>query len=336
MSHSSKIIISVILCCFFITNGCNNKEDPSPFAELLSQQPFAGLTDSIKKEPRRDDLYFQRAVLLNKNNFPEPALADFKKAWSLKKDEKYALGVSTIMLSNKPDSAILFLKQALKEIPNSLLLQLSLARSYDAQNKTDDALKVCNDILHNNPEQVDVLKMKSDLLEKKGEINESIIALEKAYNLTPFDVDLNYNLADKYAESKNIKALSLCDSLIKIDLMNDHAEPYYFKGIYYSNINDKEKALTLFDQAIQHDHRFLDAYIDKGVILYKQKKINEAMKVFQLANTISATFPDAYYWMGKCQEALGQIDKARLNYQRAYSLDKTFTEAKEAADKLGK
>jgi hypothetical protein len=38
--------------------------------------------------------------------------------------------------------------------------------------------------------------------------------------------------------------------------------------------------------------------------------------------------------MGKCQEALGQKDEAKLNYQRAYELDKTFTDAKEAADNL--
>lgn len=334
MGHFSKIIIWTVLISLFFTSGCNNREDPSPFDKLLSQPPYAGLTDSIKKDPGRDGLYFQRAVLLNKNNFPEPALADFKKAWSLKKEEKYALGISTILLNNKPDSAILFLNQALKEIPNSLLLQLSLVRSYDAQNNTEDALKVCNDILLKNPEQVDVLKMKSDLLDKKGEINESIIVLEKAYNLTPFDVDLNYNLADKYAESKNIKVVSLCDSLIKKDLMNNHAEPYYFKGIYYSNINDKAKAIQQFDEAIKHNYNYLNAYIEKGKILVDQKKIEEAFKIFQLANTIKPAFPDAYYWMGVCQEALGQKGEARLNYQRAYGLDKTFTEAKEAADRL--
>ena len=45
-------------------------------------------------------------------------------------------------------------------------------------------------------------------------------------------------------------------------------------------------------------------------------------------------FPDAYYWMGICQEALGQTEEAKLNYQKAYGLDKTFTEAKEAAEKI--
>jgi len=333
MSYPSKIILAAISTILFFT-GCNNNNTESPFAEILSQPAYASLTDSIKKEPKRDELYFRRAVLLNKNNFPEPALADFKKAWSLKKEEQYALGASTILLDKKPDSAIQFLNEAIKEIPGSLLLNLSLAHAYDAQNKTDDALKVTDAILTVDPEQVDALKIKADLLEKKKQNDESIKILEKAYQLTPFDVDLNYNLAYKYAESKNPKAISLCDSLIKQDSLHLHAEPYYYKGIYYSNINDKAKALGMFNDAIQHDYYFLNAYIEKGKVLFDEKKYTDAMKVFQLANTISATFPDAYYWMGKCQEAVGQKDEAKLNYQRAYGLDKTFTEAKEAADRI--
>jgi tetratricopeptide (TPR) repeat protein len=292
------------------------------------------ISDSIRKEPKRDELYFNRAVLLNKNNFPEPALADFKKAWSLKKDERYAVGISTILLERNPDSAILFLNNALRELPESFLLQLSLARNYDAQNRTDEALKVCNDMLAKNPDQVDLLKMKAGLLNKKGSSVETIAILTKAYNLTPFDAELNNMLAIKLAETKNSRVLSLTDSLIRADSMGLSADPYYYKGIYYSNTGDNVKALSNFDLAIKHNYRFLESYIEKGSILFDEKKFSEAIKVFNLALTVSPEYADAYYWVGKCQEALGQKEDAKLNYEKAYALDKTFTQAKEAADKL--
>ena len=86
----SNIIALFISITIFLTLSCNNNKEDSPFGDLLSRSPYATLTDSIKKEPARDELYFRRAVLLNKNNFPEPALTDFQKAWSIRKEEKYA------------------------------------------------------------------------------------------------------------------------------------------------------------------------------------------------------------------------------------------------------
>src|SRR4029079_18878621 len=91
---------------FGLVLSCGNKEkDGSPYADILNKPPYDLLSDSIRKDSRNDELLFRRAVLLNKNNLPEPALADFQKAWSLKKDERYAFGTSTILLDSKPDSA---------------------------------------------------------------------------------------------------------------------------------------------------------------------------------------------------------------------------------------
>jgi tetratricopeptide (TPR) repeat protein len=313
---------------------CADNTASSPYANVLKNPPFDLLTDSIRKYPKTDSLYFRRAVLLNKNNYPEPALADFKTAWSLHKDERYAFGISTMLLDRNADSAILFLRDAIIELPQSILLRINLAHAYDGRGRIDDALNVCNEILRLNPEQVEVLKLKADLLDKKGSPGEALLTYEKAYALTPFDLDLNYTLAFRYAQDKNPKVLLLCDSLAKKDSMVNHAEPYYFKGLYYSNTNNASKAISLFDEAIRHDYTFKNAYIEKGRILLDQGKAQEAYKIFNLVMTISPQFADAYYWMGQCQEAMGQKQEAKLNYQRAFSLDKTFTEAKEAADRL--
>jgi hypothetical protein len=77
--------------------GCSDSNVSSPFSEILSTQPYAALTDSIDNQPKNDDLYFRRAVLLNRNNFPEPALADFQKAWSLHRNEKYAVAIANLL-----------------------------------------------------------------------------------------------------------------------------------------------------------------------------------------------------------------------------------------------
>lgn len=323
-----SLLFSLVLIC------CNAKKNDSRYGELLSKAPFSGLTDSIKNDPENDELYFRRAVLLNSNDLPEPALDDFRKAWSLKKNEKYAFGYANLLLNKNPDSAILFLNSTLAELTNSFLLQLTLARALVAQNKTDEALAIADKMLSQNPEQVDVLKMKADILEKKGDKMASLSALQKAYDLAPSDVELNYMLALRLAESGNGRVLKICDSLIMADSLGIHAEPLYYKGIYYSAINDKPKAISFFDQAIKTDFYFLDGYIEKGAVLFEMKKYAEALEVFNLCLTVSPKFADAYYWIAKCQEAMGMPAEAKLNFQRAFSLDEKLVEAKAAADKL--
>jgi tetratricopeptide (TPR) repeat protein len=333
MATAAKIIAPFLLSMIFII-GCTDKNKGGNFDELLSKPPFASITDSIKQEPSNDSLYFRRAVLLNTNNLLQPALADFEKAWSLSKKEPYALGVGNILLDRNADSAILFMQQAAKELPASQLLKITLARALNFKGKTDEAIAVCNDVLQQNPQQVDILKIKAALLSKKGNEAEAISLLEKAYQLTPYDIELNYELAFKFAETKNPKVITLCDSLARMDTSNSHAEPAYYKGIYYSNTGDKQKALASFTKAIQQDYYYLNAHIEKGRVLYDLKKYPEAFATFKLCNTLSPDFADAWFWMGKCQEAVGQTDEAKLNYQKAYGLDNSFTEAKEAVEKL--
>lgn len=327
-----KLFFTALLMIVLLS--CNDNDSSSPYNEILSQPPFASITDSIRKESGRDDLYFRRAVLLNENNLPEPALADFRKAWSLAKKESYALGVSSILLEKNPDSAIVFIKDINADIANSLPLSMTLATAYDALGKTDDALAVCNDRLAKYPTHVNMLLLKADLLEKKKDTTAMIAVLEKAYSLTQSNPAIGEKLAYQYAETKNPKVLAVADSLIARDSQHLSANPYYVKGMYYSNTNDKAKAIQWFDATIKADHRYLAAYIEKGKILFNQEKITEALKTFALANTITPSFPDAWYWIGRCQEALGDKAAAKENYEKAYELDNRFSEAKEAAESI--
>lgn len=324
------------ICLVLLFVACNSADrSSSPYGELLSNPPYALLTDSIADQPTNDDLYFKRAVLLNKNNLPEPALADFQKAWSIDRQEKYAFGVSNIWLDRKPDSAIAFLQGALKDLPESVLLRMALARAFDARSEYTAALEVCRQILALEPENTDALFLQSQIEEKTGDARNSISSLEKAYSLAPGTWPLALELAYKYAEIKSPRAIALADSLIGKDSLGLHPQLYYIKGVYYSNTGDKGKAISFFDQTISRDHNYLNAYVEKGKVLLGQKKTVDAFRVFTLLNTIKPSFPDGWFWIGVCQEELGQAEDAKLSYQKAYSLDKSFVEAKEAADRLG-
>jgi tetratricopeptide (TPR) repeat protein len=317
----------------FLYLSCSNKTN-SKGTETLSKAPYQKLTDSIEKMSKDAGLYYRRGSLLYSNEEMALAEKDLRTAWQLESKEEHALRLTTVLRQKNPDTAILFLQEALKKIPESISLQILLAKGYQSKNELDKALAICDAVIAKYPSQLDALILKSELLKQQNKNSEALSVLETAYSFAPGDVDLVHQLAFEYAEAKNSKVLNLADSLIKVDIEKRHAEPYYFKGLYYENTGKYNEAIQYFDEAIRHDYNFLDAYMDKGQTLYEQKKYAEALKTFELATTVFRTEALPYYWLGKTQEVMGNKAEAKLNYQRAYGLDKTLTEAKEAADKI--
>jgi tetratricopeptide (TPR) repeat protein len=170
-------------------------------------------------------------------------------------------------------------------------------------------------------------------LQQAGDTTHAIETLELI--VTPGELtEAALQLANLYAETKNPKTLVICNAMNKNDPDGTNPNPDYLKGVYYYNLDDYDNALEQFNSCIRKDYNFLDAYMEKGRILYKQAKYNEAIAVYDLAIKVSGTFADAYYWKGQCQEVRGQKEEAKLNYEKAFALDKTLIEAKEAAEKI--
>src|SRR5688572_11089745 len=325
-----KCFLLICISVFFMF-ACNESETSN---HPLFQPPYDKITDSINNAPNDADLYFRRGSLLYSNNQNVYAEKDFRKAWELQPKEEYAVGLTAILKQKHVDTAILFLNDALKKLPNNVFLQIALARGYQQKKQPDKSIEICNQIINQYPNSIDALMLKAELLKQQNQNAEAIRALEHAYLYAPGDVELVHTLAFDYAESKNPKTLVISDSLINADTEKSHAEPYYFKGVYFSNIGNNAEAIRQFDEAISHNYNFMNAYVNKGIIYYEQKKYSDALKTLSLATTVSPDEEDPYYWIGKTYEAMGKKEEARNNYQSALNLNKEMVEAKAGLDRV--
>lgn len=137
-------------------------------------------------------------------------------------------------------------------------------------------------------------------------------------------------LINLYAETKNALALTLCNEIDNFRMGREYdSYTSFFRGIYYARMGNKQQATLALDKSIISNYSFIDAYMEKGFILYDDKKYAEALKVFATAATINVTFADAHYWKGKCYEAMNNKQGATTQYQRALALDKDLKEADE-------
>jgi tetratricopeptide (TPR) repeat protein len=108
----------------------------------------------------------------------------------------------------------------------------------------------------------------------------------------------------------------------------------FIAGVYYARTGDKKQALESFDKAIANNYTLMEAHMEKGFVYYEDKKYPDAQKVFEKAITVNNMYADAYYWIAKCNEAMGNKEEAVTNYKRSLGLDKQLKEAAEAIKRL--
>lgn len=232
-------------------------------------------------------------------------------------------------------ASIARLQQAVRSSPDSAGLRFLLMDQLLQNNQLQEALTENDTLLQMDGSNAGVWYKRGVILLQNGDTVSGVAALKNALKDAPVFGEALLELAAVYASESKPEALTTADRVIQTtEDIRMASNARFIKGLYYSNVNDKAAALEQFSECIKNDYTFLDAYIEKGLLLYDQQKYTEALQVFEQAIQVSNTFAEAYYQAGRCQEALGNREEAELNYRKALGLDNHFSAAKEALEKL--
>jgi len=339
MTDQSLKNLFVSLCCIALgmiaCNGNRNGKGQER-AAILTLPPYASLTDSIQKRLVSDQagLYFRRAELLSHNGQHELAAADYSRSWELRPDEttgaRYA---STLTIIGRIGDAVRLLQDCRKRFPANAAFPAMQAELYTQSNRMQDAISVYDSILRTDSLNFDAWYEKGLLLEKNGDTANAIFALKKAYTITPVNT-YGLELAHLYAENRDAASLAICDAILRKDSARELLDPFFIKGIFFSNTGQYKKAIVQFDSCIRRDWKFADAYLEKGIALFKQKEYQQALQSFQMTVRVQETYADGYFWIGRCYEATGNKAQAITYYSQALALDKDFTEAADRIKRL--
>ncbi len=226
------------------------------------------------------------------------------------------------------------LKDAVAQYPDSLLMVENLVQYYRDNNNNVNALDEVNKAIKRDSINAKLWDMKATLLFESADTNNAIHSFEKAIGIFP-DPAYIIALGTLYAQTKNAKALVMADALLTSKKDETDKQSLFIKGLYYTYMNDKIKAISFFDKCLALNYTFMDAYLEKAIALYDLEKYAEALAVLDKAVTLQNSFSEGYYYRGRCLEKLKQTDDAIDSYQRAVMYDPEYTEAKEALQKLG-
>lgn len=238
--------------------------------------------------------------------------------------------------SAKKSDYILQLEKFVQNNPDSIGYRFKLITSLDSLKLYTEAIAQTDSLIKRDSLNNGLWFTKAQLLENKGDTLEAIICYKRAIRIYP-SVDAQLSLANLLAEKKDSLSLIICKALFNsaVDKSND-SHCFFISGIYYARTHQFNKAIENYNNCINNDYNYFEAYMEIGFIYFDQQKFNEALETFKKITIIKNTYADAYYWMGKCNEKLNNQEKAKQEYQNALSLDPKLKEAKSALERLNK
>lgn len=301
---------------------------------LLQSPPYKGITDSIKQSPSEPALYLQRAVRLAQNNLHEAATPDYRKAYELSDDAGVAMEyAANLFLANEVEEAVKVLEDGQKKFPEDTEFGRRLGELYAQNGDYSRAMQQYDAILAVDSTDFETWYNRGVMQAQIADTAGAIQSLENSFRNVPA-LFSGLSLANLYAMKRDPRALEIADFMIERDTTDQAAHAFYIKGVYYSTVGKPQLALKEFENAINRDWKFTDAYIDAGIIHFEGKQMDKAMETFVRAATVSNTDPDAYYWIARCHEVQGQKQDAIENYERALALDRTMVEARNRLRRL--
>jgi tetratricopeptide (TPR) repeat protein len=177
----------------------------------------------------------------------DKALTDLQKAVSLdpQLNQAYLELANVSLIQNDPDSALGWLDKLDTDMPDSALIELYRAKAYLARGDTDQALTAIKKANQYDRSLLPVYPVWAQVLQANGDFNDSIVPLLTSLANEPGN-----------QSSKNLLARA------------------------YFETGDSDKALTLVNECLQSNDKFVDAYLLRGDIYLSQSQNDEAQADF--------------------------------------------------------
>ncbi|MCX6209977.1 MAG: tetratricopeptide repeat protein [Bacteroidetes bacterium] len=240
---------------------------------------------------------------------------------------------SAAKLAAMPQPLVDLINQSKKDSDN-IDLQLKIVNSLDSIALYKDALQQMDRVIKTDSLNQTYWLMRGRLSNKVKDTATALKCFSYAARIYPTAESL-MELADVLSLTKNPKALIVCDDIMKMNPGHNYDDKaYFFKGMYYSKLNDKKNAILFFDKCIGQNYHFADAYIEKGYLYFIDKNYAAALQIFVQLTNVNPANADGYYWQAKCKEALNKKDEAIALYKKALEFDASIKEAKEAIARL--
>ncbi len=246
------------------------------------------------------------------------------------------------------------IKLGLEQHPTSINLKLFKVEVFIFEDKLNEANQLLDALHILEPSNEEIYIQKANILSKEDQHEDAIHVLDVALKLAEDTSELHsligmeYLFLDNFEEAKQsfMRCLeaepedysSLYNIIYCFDFLNENEQAISFLNTYlntspysevawhqlgkqYFTLKDYTKALSAFDFAIISDDRFIGAYLEKGKVLEKLKRYEEAIENYALTIELEDPTSFALLRIACCYEKSGQDDLAKQYYYKTVKED---------------
>jgi len=326
----------LILPVVLLFAACDDEVAGTDENPVLREPAIIKLTEAIKKNPDKSQLYFERAILLDGLEEDSLALIDYKKAISLDSTRaEYYSAIGDMLFEHKDiDASVKWIEKALALNPNDKKAHLKLAKMFLFVEDYSKALSEINLVLRQDVYHPEGYYLKGMVYKSLKDTVKALSSFQTALQVEPTYRDAMIQLGIVYGMQGNPIALKYYDNAFQLDTMD--VFPLYARGVYYQDREDFELAKNEYINAILKDRYYANSYYNLGYIYMQQDSLEKAFRQYDILTKLYPRDPEAYFNRGLCYELLGKKEEAEIDYKQSLVFDETYPDPKEGLERLKK
>jgi tetratricopeptide (TPR) repeat protein len=317
----------------------DHPSDPEPFGHI-------GLLEARKGNYKEAVPYYRKALAL-KPDVPGVRL-DLSLALFKSGDVKGALPEFKILLKNaapgSPEAlryntligmsyyaladyahAAPYLKAAADQDSNNSTLLLALAHSYLWSKQFKSVLDVYHQILTIDPDSAEADMLAGEALDEMKDNAGATEMFRAAVKANPKEPNAHFGLGYLLLSQKKFPEAV---SEFKAELANDpdHRQSLLYLADAYIQMNQLEPARPLLEKVIKQDPSIPLAHLDLGIVDSDQARNEEALRELLIAEKQMPDNINVHWRLAKLYRAMGKKEEAKLEFDKASSLNKAADE----------
>ena len=203
---------------------------------------------------------------------------------------------------------------------------LQSAMEMHRQGQLAQAGTLYQQILLQDPKNLDALSMLSILHEQNGDLRKAIEVARQLIHIKPKQIEYMLHLANLLlSQSETAQALEWLEKAAKLDRRN--LDVQLALGDTYQQKREYETAVKHYHKALQLDRSVPDVYNNLGNTYLAMGKLEDAIQQYQKAISLKKDYVQSYYNLGNAQRQFGNLAEAITAYQKAIELDPYFYQA---------